>query len=92
MCIASYITYTKPLSLTVHLLPLGQHPQGVYSEQPQSTMMAALPLQPVKGWITEPIHFGGQFRTITGQQPVQPQSEQVAEERSRRKKKLKQIP
>lgn len=67
------LLYLNPISLTVQRRPFLQHEQGLYSVQPQSTMIAAFPLQPENPSITEPTYFGAQLRTMTGQQPVHPQ-------------------
>ena len=58
------IAYTNPWSDGVH-----GRCQNQWGWKPQSTMMAAFPLQPVKGWITEPFLPG---RTILGQHPSHP--------------------
>ncbi len=68
--------YLYPLSSRVQRRPLGLQLQGLYSVHPQSMMIAALPLQPGTPLMTEPTNFGAQLRTITGQQPLQPQLEQ----------------
>ncbi len=79
-------SYVNPLSLRVQRRPLGQQPQGLYSVHPQSTMIAAFPLQPEKALMTEPTYFGAQLRTITGQQPLQLQLEQEARKERERER------